>query len=373
MEASQRAAMGNQAIRPESLQDVPKPSIDYTRDSVDGPPVTPEGRIQLYSSDQWEEFIREYVLGLERDYFQVKRFGGAGDKGADIAALRTKNGLDGAWDCYQGKHYSKSLSYSNAAPEVLKVFTSVLQKAYAMPDSYNFLAPRGASTQLNQLLSSPVKLKEKFLADLDKGESWARIDSSLAAKVRHLAAATDFSMFRSVELADALVVHHRTPYYAYRFATALKSRPVSSSPPQQVMEHESQYVAKLVNVYCERWPSEVIDATSASTHARTSVHFRRQRVTFFKAEALRLYARDAVPPGTFEKLTDDVFSGVVDVAESDHQDGFARLRMVLAQAGTLDLSAHRLITVAEIDDRKGICHHLANDGKLDWVTDDSAQ
>ena len=36
-------------------------------------------------------------------------------------AQRIEGGLEGPWDCYQGKHYAKSLTLSDAAPEMLKV------------------------------------------------------------------------------------------------------------------------------------------------------------------------------------------------------------------------------------------------------------
>lgn len=98
-----------------------------------------------------------------------------------------------------------------------------------------------------------------------------------------------------------------------------------------------------------------------------SRHLQRQRKSFFRAESLRAYSAGAVPPGTFEKLQDDIHQGVIDVADGDHPDGYTRLCQVLAQVGSLDLSRHKLIAVTDIDDRKGVCHQLANDDRLTWV------
>ena len=80
-----------------------------------------------------------------------------------------------------------------------------------------------------------------------------------------------------------------------------------------------------------------------------------------------MYARDSVPPGTFDKLQDDVHSGVIDIAEAEHPSGYTRLTSVLSQVGQLDLSRHTLIAVSDIDDRKGICHQLANADRLTWM------
>ena len=98
-----------------------------------------------------------------------------------------------------------------------------------------------------------------------------------------------------------------------------------------------------------------------------SRHLQQQRVRFFRAESLKAYSAGAVPPGTFEKLQDDIHSGVVDIAQSDHPDGYTRLSQVLTQVGSLDLNRHKLIDVTDIEDRKGVCHQLANDDRLTWV------
>src|SRR5665213_1099175 len=88
--------------------------------TLKAPPVSPQGRIQLYDDKVWEEFIREWVTSLQPIYVQIKRFGGTGDRGADVAAFRSENGFEGPWDCFQAKHYANSLTFSDAAPEMLK-------------------------------------------------------------------------------------------------------------------------------------------------------------------------------------------------------------------------------------------------------------
>lgn len=350
------------------LSDVPLPAQGEAPVTLSGPPVAPQGRIQLYSSDEWEEFIREWVTGLQTDYVQVKRFGGTGDKGADVAAFKSEHGLEGPWDCFQGKHYAQALTFSDAAPEILKVFLSVTDGFCQFPDSYQFLAPKGCGTRLNRLLSQPAALKGKFIEQLAAGQALvADIEADKLAAVRELAEQTDFSRFKSVELLDALAVHRRTPYHSARFGAALAARPAHQAPPADVAEHEARYVEHLLAVYAERHPEQDFETHSLSASATVGRHFRRQRESFYKAESLRLYARDSVPPGTFDKLQDDIYAGVIDTVEADHGGGYARLTSVLSQVGQLDLNRHTLITVSDIDDRKGICHQLANADRLIWV------
>jgi hypothetical protein len=336
--------------------------------ALSGSPVPPQQRLYFYSSDEWEDFIREWATGLVPGYMQIKRLGGPNDRGVDVAAFKTARGFEGAWDCFQGKHYAGALTLSDVLPEMLKVFVNVVGGAYTLPDSYAFLAPRGCGPTLNRLLSRPTEFREQFLAKISAGSDLvASLDPAVVAEVRGLAAATDFSLFRSVEVLDALEVHRQTAYFVARFGGPLSPRPEGETPPPEIADHEARYVAQLVQVYEERFPSEQFSDGQLSGNPTVGKHFQRQRFAFYSAESLRLYARDSVPEGTFEALQDDIHAGVIEVAESDHHNGMARLAQVLTASGQLDLSSHTLISVSNMNDRKGICHQLANEDRLDWM------
>jgi hypothetical protein len=294
--------------------------------------------------------------------------GGVSDRGVDIAAFKTTSGFEGAWDCFQGKHYAAALTLSDVVPEILKVLLNVNNGYYLLPDGYSFLAPRGCGMSLNRLLSKPTKLREEFLKNIASGcPAIEGLDEGAVGAVRSLADTTDFSVFRSVELLDALETHRQTPYYVPRFGGPLLPRPEVEDPPNTLGAHESRYVAQLIEVYSERHPGEDFIDAELLTHKDVGSHFRRQRISFYSAEALRLYARDSVPEGTFEALQHDVHAGVIDIAESDCSSGFERLGKVLTASGQLDLSSHTLVSVSNINDRKGICHQLANEDRLTWV------
>lgn len=355
-------------MAPPVLTDLGVPEASGVTPALTGPPVTPNQRIYFYDPVEWEIFIREWATGLETAYVQIKRLGGPNDRGVDIAGFKTDRGFEGSWDCFQGKHYADALTWTDAFPEMLKVFVAVLGRHYVLPDLYAFLAPRGCGPKLNRLLSKPTDVRDKFLWELARANGLAAsLDSALRDQVKVLAEATDFALFQSVELPDALETHRATPYYVGRFGVPVPPRPGHDGPPDQIGVHEARYVAQLIEVYAERTPSETFAADTVSAHGEYGGHFQRQRESFYSAEALRLYARDSVPPGTFEALQADVFSGVVEVAEVSHQTGMDRLARVLTTSGQLDLSAHALISVSSLTDRKGICHQLSNEDRLTWV------
>jgi hypothetical protein len=59
-----------------------------------------------YSAAEWEAFTEEWAhYCLKKIYVQVQRFGGAKDRGIDIAGFTDDQKLLGVWDNYQCKRY----------------------------------------------------------------------------------------------------------------------------------------------------------------------------------------------------------------------------------------------------------------------------
>lgn len=335
-----------------------------------GPRLAPRKVIQTYDPDEWEIFIEEWAAGLAPKYTRVQRFGGAGDRGVDVAGFKTAQGFEGEWDCFQGKHYDKSLTPSIAWPEMLKVFLlPVRNPLYTLPSSYSFIAPRGLATSLGHLISTPTELKKKFLEQVVSGNAkpFKDLDEASRAAVLSLAKVTDFSIFGSIEVLTLIHQHALTPYHAARFGGGLPNRPAAASPPAEVLSGEMVYVRKLVDAYQERFDT-VDSIPAAEAHDWTGRHLQRQRESFFRAEALRGFARDSVPPNTFEGLQNELYDAVVETAEAPHADGLERLRQTLDRAVSAQLSANALIQVTEPADRRGICHQLSNEDRLTWVT-----
>ncbi|MFI6180617.1 ABC-three component system protein [Nonomuraea sp. NPDC051191] len=352
------------------LSDMPAPpegQVTTVANLAGGPPPTPKQRIHFYTPDEWEDFILEWATGLKEDYSQIKRIGGSNDRGADVAAFLTPNGFEGEWDCFQCKHYADGLMPSDAYPEIFKLIKSVVEGHYTMPRRYYFLAPQGCGQTLKRMLSKPSELRTKFLERFD-GEKplGVGLDSNLVDKIRALAETIEYNVFQSSEVHEILSVHERTPYYAHRFGGPLPARPTVDAPPETPTDNETRYIGHLLNVYGEHFGIDVQGVASIKSHPRASKHFARQREAFYSAEALRLFARDSVMPGTFEKLQDEVYDGVIETQERSHPDGMERLTRVLEMANTLSLTSNALISVSNPRDKRGICHQLANIDRLIW-------
>lgn len=333
--------------------------------------LSPAQVISHYSGDQWEEFVDELVEGIQATlgYVLVKRMGGPGDLGIDVAGFKTASGLESGWDCYQCKQYAAPLQPSDAWPEIMKIFRAVVAGECAMPDAYLFVAPKGAGLKLSKMLSQPTKAKAAFISWMATHTPTPVMSAGERTAADALVAATDFAIFDALQARHVISMHASTRYYALRFNSPLPERPQPEAVPGAYTRDERRYVDQLVSAYRERHPTDYLDRDNVAAHPTRGRHFKRQRQAFFRAESLRVYARESTPDGTFEALQADVHAGVVELAESDHADGYARAQAVLQASASIDLNSHRLVERADLDDRKGICHQLVNDERLTWVAE----
>jgi hypothetical protein len=88
---------------------------------------------------------------------------------------------------------------------------------------------------------------------------------------------------------------------------------------------------------------------------------------FYSAEALRAFSRDTLPPGAFEELQNELHGGIKEELRGAHSDGYRRVLSVVKTAKLLPITDHALQERLSTHDRGGICHQLANDGKVKWV------
>jgi hypothetical protein len=133
---------------------------------VSGLPVHPEDRVRLFSPDQWECFVQEWVDSLRDEYELVERCGGVGDMGRDVIA--TVKGGNGAWDNFQCKHYKNALTPGDVWIELGKLAYYTLKGEYSYPRNYFFVAPQGVGPTLSNLLKKPDGLRDALFSSWNK-------------------------------------------------------------------------------------------------------------------------------------------------------------------------------------------------------------
>lgn len=327
--------------------------------------ILPEDRLKVFSPDQLE-IVVEYWLreAVEKTFEHVVRWGGPGDKGRDVVAYPSR--ADRAvWDNYQCKRYAAPLTPADIWREICKLVYWVTQGAYTTPKRYMFVAPRGCGAAARELLEAPAsELRSQTL------EKWDQYGSTLCSldEIKDAIETFDFPEFDAVLPGEVVGDLKGTASYSVLFGGGLvKPRPDDEAPPEKIAESELGYVAALVEAYDEHCQAEIAAADAALEHATYGPHLRRSRREFYCAESLREFSKDVLTePDNFEGLQRQIEDGIQNTLAKSFPDGYARVLEVCEHATTIQVSDHPLRGELRPADRSGICHQLANDGKVRW-------
>lgn len=346
----------------------PTPSNQFGGDHVSfGIPVPKQKRLELLDPDEWEAFVEEWAQSLKTTYHRVKRHSGAGDQGLDVVGLLKSEQLEDGYDSYQCKHYDHPLRPSDVWIELAKVIHHTFRGDYPVPRQYFFVAPHGIGTKLQKLLGQAAKLEQGLKENWDgscRDELGAAGPVELVEPLSNYVDDFDFTIFKSVSAANLIEGHATTPFHTVRFGGGLPERG-DVIVPAEFQPNELRFTEQLMEAYSDNAKTTIKrdEITSTSYH----VDYKKQRERFFSAESLRNFARDNVPPGTFEDLQEQALDSVFDVCQEAHPCGLTRMRAALNQVSSVHFGSSPLFTRIREPDKKGFCHQLANEDKLKWV------
>lgn len=321
--------------------------------------------VRAYDATEWEIFVSEWQKGLS-GYASVKRLGGSGDQGRDVVGLCSPDGCQGVWDNYQCKHYEVPLSTPKACEDAGKIIFHAFKGAFTPPRKCSFVAPRGPSTELRDLLLRPDKFKAEVIS------MWnTRVAGRVVAKEKHLlegdlelyAKAYDFTTFTYTTIDEILDDHRKTAYWASRFDGVLPPAPAGVTP-SEIAAKESVYVGKLLDVYSEEIGTPISSAADLGAQETLKEDLQKQRVRFYDAEAFMAHYRDQTEPGTIEDFAEQIHDAI-EPALKPETNGRTRLTAALAAAGQTH-PASVLAPRAKVRVKQGVCHQLANDDRITW-------
>lgn len=356
------------ATRTHALPSLTAPVTGLSLDvAMSGPAIPPIERLRFMNPKDWTDFVLEWVDSLKRKYARVERCDGAGDMGRDIVASESL-AQDDPWDNYQCKHYDHPLMPTDIWEELGKLAFHTFNREYSLPRHYVFVAPQAAGNALSRLLRKPDKLRDELFGAWDR---YCRKNITqtgevvLSSKLKDHIKAMNFGIFGVVPPLTLIVEHSRTPWHVARFGMGLPPRADAPSPPATISAGETNYVRALLDAYEDRLGIP-LGGTDDLGDAGLRSHFSRSRIEFYSAESLREFSRDNVPGGTFERLLDQVYDGVMDVVQAGHKDAYERVLSTVKQAKLLQLNENILVARTRPADRGGMCHQLANELKLKW-------
>ncbi|MBD8687236.1 MULTISPECIES: ABC-three component system protein [unclassified Rhizobium] len=357
-------------IKPKATDAVPTAAQIAT-----GIPISPISLIRVLSPSDWEDFTHEWLWYYENTgvYSDVNKFSGAGDLGLDLIAFTDPKGFDAPWDSFQCKRYGNALEPGDVFPEVAKIifhsFTAVppFNQQERIPRRHVFVSPLGIGITVNRLMKDAARFKTRVRTDWDKlvPKISSGLNAPLVGELLAWFEGFDFSIFQTVSAVDLIATHKLTGFHAMRFGGGLPPRAPASPPPLAPSTGESVYIRKLFEAYGDILRKPVASPSDAGLALER--HYDRQRSLFYSAESLRNFARDRSLKGTFDALQQDIYNGVIDTCEDDHENGFARVKEVVKEAGRLPARGNALYSVSTVADLQGICHQLANEDRLHWI------
>lgn len=339
-----------------------------------GLPVQPLDRLAQFSADDFERFTLEWASGFlnsESEIYEVQQRGGAGDKGRDVIAwLDPPNIAPRRWRLYQCKHYDSRLGPGVAVAEIAKVLHYTLAGDYAAPEGYWFVTHRGVTSTLQDLLDDPEKLRAFVKENWDKycaDAITSKVTVSFTPEMEAHVASFNFSIFRAKQPLDLISEHAKTRYHLTVFGAPLIDRPPPPAPPSSVAPIESGYVNQLYSVIGEAMGVSVSTAADFSHDKTFQNLFDRSRITFYCAEGLKELARDQMADAAFfVTLLDEFCDGLYYNYSAAGQTGLERLKKTVLAAQSLQLGGHVLVPHVLAKDREGMCHQMANEGRLEW-------
>lgn len=345
-------------------------------DALLGPTIAPLDRLKIIDEDSYEDLVAEWAIGyLKNNYHTVKQFGGSGDKGRDICAFTDNSPL--MFDMFQCKHYDHKIAVSDILVDFGKLIHYTFIKDYSIPQNYFIVSPLGISTDLWDLISKPDDLKKKILKDWNSKISkkiTKKQEIILTDEYKAYIETFDFSIIKSLEPLTFIEQFKTTSYYVCRFGGGLRKQRSNTECPEYTNE-ESQitYIRQLFEAYEDHIKKPVRSLGDISNHQAIQDHFAQSRYCFYTAEALHQFSRDNVPAeydDPFEELKEEVYEQVIDVCNSQHSSGFARIKETTRIAKSGVYCQNNVLTPElKSQDKSGICHHLANEERLIWVQD----
>jgi hypothetical protein len=239
---------------------------------------------------------------------------------------------------------------------------------YPNPSNYYISGTQDVGTTLHDLLGKPEKFRDKILIDwkTKKGD-FGSFKQPLTTALEAFILTFDFTVIKEMKVSELLLIHARSTKHWNVFGILPPVVPAVPVPEVPVTD-EQVYVSELLKAYSD-FEKTYIPSTD-DIPAKHSKHFTSCREQFYHAESLNRFSRDFVPEA-FDALKEEVRIGISPVVDDvTYPDGLKRLNETLKHVTTLNASTNPLNERVHSVDLQGACHHLANEQKVKWVSDE---
>lgn len=324
-------------------------------------------KIYSLTAEQLELFVLDWVKLMDEDYFHVKQFAGTGDLGRDVVGFYGKERHDGLWDNYQCKQYGKTLNTDKGLLEIAKILYYSFKGEFSPPHNYYFVAPHGLNRKFLNLIYSPSKLKDYLFENWDKYCKTKLVDNSevpLNNELKSFIDEYDFSKIKEIDI-NHMLENNKINFVLNKWFGDDVPEPPKSVTPKKIEKKESVYINKLLKCYESETEIKIKDIDDLKDIKKYLTHLHMQRERFFYSDVFKRFYRDALYNNQVEELEDDIYNGIFDVLYDNHHNSFSRMNKTLMHSASVEING-LLSQHINPKIKQGLCHHLANDNKIDW-------
>jgi hypothetical protein len=338
--------------------------------------IDPLVRLKTISEDEFENITCEWAysfLSKKEDYVDVVQLGGSRDSGRDLVAY-----LDDTkekFDIFQCKRYQNPLTPSTYMTEFGKLCYYTFVGEYKVPRKYFIVASNGIGRSLRTLIENPKNINKELINLWDTccakkkkiTEEGVPLTKGLKAHIEQF----DFSITCEISPVKLIDEFSKTIWFKYHFGGGLKKRPKVENPPEEITNDEKtmRYIKQLLKVYSGHISKNFNSTEELKSEKKLYSHFKRQRICFFSAQALKRFTRDElIDEGVYTDVKEDILNGVIDTCEKIYSDNFERVNETLDKAQSLQLMKREIDEIG-VKDKRGICHELVNEEELSWVNE----
>lgn len=271
---------------------------------------------------------------------------------------------------YQCKHYSSRLGVSSGILEIGKVLYYTWRGDYPVPEEYQFVTHLGVSSDFQDLLDVPSKLKQHVENQWDskcKTAITSKESVPLEGALKSHFDAFDFSIFKAKQPLELIDEHAQTKYHQFVFGPPLIDRPDPPQPPSTITATETVYVRELLKAISVEAGCEISSEEDLALGTPMERLFSRSRLSFYSAEGLKELSRDHMADAAyFTSLLDEFEQGLYHCYTDPAFHAVQRLRETIKGAQSLQLGGHVLSAYVNSADREGMCHQLSNSREVKW-------
>lgn len=322
--------------------------------------------ILAMKDDELESFCRAWVE-KKADYFEVKRFGGSGDLGRDVVGFVSAKRHEGDWDNFQCKQYRARLDKGRGLLAIGKVLYWASRGKFTTPRHFFFVAPRGINASLSDLINKPSELRLALIDNWSQYCAGKIIDNQHIALDEDLLGVIDSFVFSNVSTIDVdeMVSDKAAVPLLVKLYGADPGEYPRAAVPVIVQSSELAYLMALVEAYGDRESLAFSNYDEVLAHEVHGPDMCAQRERFFEADGFQKFYRDNTSPDVISTFRRDIHFGIREKLKAHAPDQLARVEATMTQAGMVT-PAGPLARYAYVPVKQGICHHLVNDGEIDW-------